>query len=375
MKSTSMPCWWALAAIGAASAAHGQVANREVEPNDTKQQANLANSGGEGMRARPEPERGDSITGTSTGSGVGTGLSSADYFRVLTAEDASGLYCYYFESPSGSAGVETSMRGLTQTGGVINLGTDALAQRSESGPVRNIWYGTGPSARFFLRVTGNPTTTGPYDLEYNCVPYEPIAHGGGSDASEPYPAGSITIAAYSTPAADLDFWIYDDQFNPIPGYGHDDPDPVGLTRTFTPGTYYAALTDDNLLNNQPAAFDDANQSAVVLDFPNVTASSSATFPFDTMGLTITAGGPPVSISGSKVHPFQVLYFRFVVVDPLACSTCAADFNGDGGVDGSDVAAFFDAWESGAPCGDVNGDGGIDGQDIEAFFVLWEAGGC
>ena len=59
------------------------------------------------------------------------------------------------------------------------VGTDALAQRSESGPVRNIWYGTGPSARFFLRVTGNSTTTGPYGLEYNCVPYEPIAHGGG----------------------------------------------------------------------------------------------------------------------------------------------------------------------------------------------------
>ncbi|MEI7658286.1 MAG: GC-type dockerin domain-anchored protein [Phycisphaerae bacterium] len=375
MKRTPWSCWSLLATLAAAPAAHGQFVNREVEPNDTKEIANVADSGGGGMKARPSPERGDRINGVSTGSGVGTGLSSADYFRVVTAQDPSGLYCYYFEAPSNSAGVETSMRGLSQTGGVINQGTDALAQRGESGPVRNIWYGTGPAARFFLRVTGNSTTTGPYNLEYNCVPYEPIAHGGGSDASQPYVAGSITISAYSIPAADLDFWIYDDQFNPIPGYGHDDPDPAGLTRVFSPGVYYAALTDDNLLNDQPAAFDDANQSAVVLDFPNVTASSSAVFPFATMGLTITANAAPVSISGSKSHPFQVLFFRFVVVDPLACSLCPADFNGDGGVDGSDVAAFFDQWEAGGPCGDVNGDGGIDGQDIEAFFTLWEAGGC
>ena len=85
------PWWSALAVFAAAGVAHGQVANRETEPNDTRQQANLVDSGGEGMRARPDPERGDSITGASTGSGVGTGLSSADYFRVLTAEDPSGL--------------------------------------------------------------------------------------------------------------------------------------------------------------------------------------------------------------------------------------------------------------------------------------------
>ena len=55
--------------------------------------------------------------------------------------------------------------------------------------------------------------------------------------------------------------------------------------------------------------------------------------------------------------------------------CVADFNRDGGVDGSDVAAFFFAWERGGDGADVNEDGGTDGADIEAFFGVWEAGGC
>ncbi len=55
--------------------------------------------------------------------------------------------------------------------------------------------------------------------------------------------------------------------------------------------------------------------------------------------------------------------------------CPADFNQDGGVDGSDIDAFFAAWESGDSAADVNFDGGVDGSDVEAFFAVWEAGGC
>ena len=55
--------------------------------------------------------------------------------------------------------------------------------------------------------------------------------------------------------------------------------------------------------------------------------------------------------------------------------CAADYNGDGGVDGSDVGGFFADWEAAAGCPDVNQDGGVDGADIEAFFAVWEQGGC
>jgi hypothetical protein len=55
--------------------------------------------------------------------------------------------------------------------------------------------------------------------------------------------------------------------------------------------------------------------------------------------------------------------------------CAADFNQDGGVDGSDVVDFYAAWESGDASADVNQDGGVDGGDVDTFAALWEAGGC
>jgi hypothetical protein len=55
--------------------------------------------------------------------------------------------------------------------------------------------------------------------------------------------------------------------------------------------------------------------------------------------------------------------------------CPADFNQDGGVDGSDIEAFFVAWEASDAAADVNLDGGVDGSDVETFFTAWEAGGC
>ncbi len=58
-----------------------------------------------------------------------------------------------------------------------------------------------------------------------------------------------------------------------------------------------------------------------------------------------------------------------------CPTCPADFNQDGGVDGSDVSDFYDAWSLGLPCADVNQDGGVDGSDVGYFFHFWQAGGC
>ncbi len=70
-------------------------------------------------------------------------------------------------------------------------------------------------------------------------------------------------------------------------------------------------------------------------------------------------------------------YRFGI--PLAWKAfipnCPADFNADGGVDGGDIEAFFNAWENGRPFADVNFDGGIDGGDVESFFAAWESGGC
>ncbi len=55
--------------------------------------------------------------------------------------------------------------------------------------------------------------------------------------------------------------------------------------------------------------------------------------------------------------------------------CYADFNNDGGVDGSDVESFYIAWANAESGADTNEDGGVDGGDVETFFVQWQAGGC
>lgn len=62
--------------------------------------------------------------------------------------------------------------------------------------------------------------------------------------------------------------------------------------------------------------------------------------------------------------------RFEIVPP-----CIADFNADGGIDGADVEAFFEAWTAAQPDADTNQDGGIDGGDVEQVFTLWSQGGC
>jgi len=55
--------------------------------------------------------------------------------------------------------------------------------------------------------------------------------------------------------------------------------------------------------------------------------------------------------------------------------CPADYNLDGGVDGSDVGDFFSDWSNAVPSADVNADGGIDGSDVSDFFEAWSNGGC
>lgn len=96
-------------------------------------------------------------------------------------------------------------------------------------------------------------------------------------------------------------------------------------------------------------------------------------------------------SGSEISVAPFEYYFYIQADcgydgnyepagtqcPCAYQTLCvrADFNQNGGVDGADVEALFDAWELGEPEADINLDGGVDGADIEVFLCWWEAGGC
>lgn len=96
------------------------------------------------------------------------------------------------------------------------------------------------------------------------------------------------------------------------------------------------------------------------------------------GVTGTFANDPVTVSDGAFYHWTVLYGPDTVtlrLDEVIPVPCAADFNADGGIDGTDVQAFFDAWGNGDPAADVNLDGGVDGADVAAFFEVWEAGGC
>jgi RHS repeat-associated protein len=51
----------------------------------------------------------------------------------------------------------------------------------------------------------------------------------------------------------------------------------------------------------------------------------------------------------------------------------ADIDNDGSVNGTDVEAFFVAFEAGNPEGDIDLDGSVTGADAEAFYPAFEAG--
>ncbi len=89
------------------------------------------------------------------------------------------------------------------------------------------------------------------------------------------------------------------------------------------------------------------------------------------------GSPDLrQVTAVEIHPDTWGYGFVLWLDDTGFdlpSVCIADFNVDGGIDGSDIGAFFEVWESGDVRADVNEDGGIDGSDVTSFFELWEAG--
>lgn len=82
--------------------------------------------------------------------------------------------------------------------------------------------------------------------------------------------------------------------------------------------------------------------------------------------------PPLNYSGV---PFSNGGWRVgfdLWVDPDACLT---DLNGDGGVDGADLHAFFASWEAGEFAADINRDGGVDFDDASVFVDAWSNADC
>jgi hypothetical protein len=267
----------------------------EIEDNDTKLRANVIQS----------ITNGQVITGSTTGASTTVpGNSSADNFRIRTAPAAPGIYQHQLTLTSTGAHTGT-IRGLSQNAGIINYTSDVAFQTSSatSTPARtNRWYGFGKAEEIYYRVTGTAATTSPYTAQYTVTPVTPVDAG-------TLVAGLITIDRAPGNSTDVDFIVYDAEFNPIPEYSNDGQN--SLTRHFNPGVYYIAWSNYNTANNQPAASDDSVRSDNVLDFPDAVANSN-TANIASMNLRLTdSTGEPVIVPASH-QLFSVTWVRMNV---------------------------------------------------------------
>jgi len=90
-------------------------------------------------------------------------------------------------------------------------------------------------------------------------------------------------------------------------------------------------------------------------------------------LTIGRWSPDAGVATGTIF-WDDIKIEYVSSGPI-CPACAADYDGNGGVDGGDLAAFFTDFEAGEACADVDGNGGVDGGDLGFFFMVFEQGGC
>jgi hypothetical protein len=90
------------------------------------------------------------------------------------------------------------------------------------------------------------------------------------------------------------------------------------------------------------------------------------------GGIVDASGDPLA---RPVAPFVYYFWLANDCDPCICAglCTVADYDGNGGIDGGDLAAFFTDFEAGLA--DVDMNGGVDGGDIATFFCWFEQGGC
>ncbi|MBL0869273.1 MAG: hypothetical protein IBJ18_01715 [Phycisphaerales bacterium] len=329
-------------------------ANVETEPNDTAATANSFTL-----------NLGDTICGTSTGSGTsGGGLTSGDTFRIKTAAHP-GIRRNRIRVASSLAGHTLIIRGLSQSAGVIGTSeSDIQTSNTATVPTRMVqWYtlGNSPDANdrsINLRVTGTTSTTAQYSLNY--IASDEIVP---TDLARTIRPGSLVITSVGQTTTDTDLWIYDANLNPIANFGNDDEPGTSstqsrLTRTFNAGTYYIAISRFNLANNQPAATDDDFKSANVLPFPG-TLVRGGTFPTLPLSLNfkVTDSEGDVTQSYTVNDAFEVAFFKMTVAPAPSTGGCnPADIACD---DGTPLAA--------AP-GCTNSTTGPNEGDYNAFFA-------
>lgn len=314
-----------VAVLALASVAAAQFV--ETEPNDTKATANSINC----------ITAGSTIRGVSTSS-TGAGL---DYYDINVCAAPLGIYRHRLViTTNGTAGHTGTIRGVSQTASPVDtaagipwdgvVGTpglftsDAAIQTSSTAttPARmNQWYGFGKQERFVYRVAGTSSTTAEYVATMETLPVTAVDIG-------LYQPGQIAITTFGQGhSSDTDMWVYDGSFNAIRGYGNDDEASAAISggpgtgatlqgffsRMYAPGTYYLAISNFNLSNNQPSPSDDDFRTGSLMDYPDIVVNTSTTTNVNLAFRITDSAGTTLQVPNTKVGAFDVNWFKFTVV--------------------------------------------------------------
>lgn len=269
----------------------------ETEGNDSKAAANILTSFGVG----------DTITGNSI-SGTGTGL---DYFDVTLATNTPGIYRNVFTLSSTTAGHTATIRATGQSGGLPTTADNTLQTARTVGTDRLAeFYSFGGASRLYYRVTGTVTTTADYVVTYtSSAVVTPTSLGS-------FTEGSITITSVGQGhVSDTEFFVYDSNFAGIAGYLNDDvvagTAQSTLTRAYTPGTYYLAVSTFNTADNRTSPVTDGFTTGSILDFGGVVANSSTTTNVN-VGFAVTDVNGTTQFPTTRTGAFDVVWFTFTV---------------------------------------------------------------
>jgi hypothetical protein len=309
-----------------AGAVSAQTTFSEIEPNCLKSEATPA----VGMVS------GDSLAGTSTGPINSPGVSlvtTVDTFRVKTAAAPLGIYRHALAiTTTGSGGYTVSILGLTQSNGIINTTSDVAFSTSSPATTPqpfNVWYGFGKQEEIYYRVSGTPSTTAPYVSTLTTSSIAPIA------VSGTFVAGTVSVSALGQGHnTDTEIYLYDGALNPVP-LGHQD-DPIGtvaspsnVTLTLAAGTYYVAISDWNMSNDQsdlnPAEQADDDP---LLDFPNAIANNTTGLNVNVQ-FSVSDGTTTTVVPALRANPYDIVWATFTVGVPTSPSIpyCFGDGSG------------------------------------------------
>ncbi|CAN5793673.1 hypothetical protein BH11PLA1_BH11PLA1_23440 [soil metagenome] len=378
---------------GTATAPAACVGPRETEPNDTKATGNaITLSDGSTLCAS---------------SALATGAGQ-DFFRISVPTAAGVIRRNILGLTSDTPGHALSLRGHTQTNGVINADDLAVQNAVITATGREVmWFTMGNSAAADARVAnvlvaGNESTGADYKLTMASTVETPIESGVTVDA------GSVTLSTVGVGVNtnDTDMYLLDGNLNIIPGAGSDDANAntfnSEIVTTLSAGTYYLAISNYNLLVAAASPATDAFRGGNVIDNPGVIANSSTSIATDLTTLISSNGGAPQVVVAAKTRSYDVRFIKFTVGGGVVTRCQPADIADDAGnplpsagpnngVNEGDYNAFFNNFFTnqavGSPADIASDDGtplppfgpaglpnnGVNEGDYNAFFNNFFAG--